>query len=359
MTDNTYPLFPIFAFLGFILPLIPLPWHLQALNSGTCCFILWSSLACLNQFVNSIVWAGNVLNPAPIWCEISIRIMMAASVGIPAASLCINRRLYYIASTQATSITAAEKRRAILIDSIICVLFPLIYVATQYIVQGHRFNIFEDIGCYPALYNTLLTFFVSSMWPLVLGLISAVYCVLSLRAFARRRAEFSQFLSSNTTLTMGHYFRLMALAMAEICATTPLSIFMIWLNATATPIGPWRSWEDTHFDYSRVEQIPGIIWRTNHILVIGMEFSLWVTPVCSFTFFAFFGFARESRRNYAVAWVWLKKRCGISSIRPPIAPKFQQYATDIHCRKISLFLTTDDSGIIRNLLKVLESIHHR
>jgi pheromone a factor receptor len=70
MYDVTYPLFPVFAFLGFVLSLIPLPWHLQAWNSGTCYFMIWTSLACLNQFVNSIVWAGNALNPAPWWCEI-------------------------------------------------------------------------------------------------------------------------------------------------------------------------------------------------------------------------------------------------------------------------------------------------
>lgn len=125
--DIAYPLFPIVAFLGFIVPLIPLTWHLQALNSGTCFFIMWSSLASLNQFVNSVVWHGNFLNPAPVWCEIcknqsysyspfytkhdnciAIRIIMGASVGIPAASLCINRRLYYIASSQSASITLAE-----------------------------------------------------------------------------------------------------------------------------------------------------------------------------------------------------------------------------------------------------------
>lgn len=46
----------------------------------------------------------------------------------------------------------------------------------EYVVQGHRFNILEDIGCYPALYNTLPTYFLSGMWPIVIGVISSVYC---------------------------------------------------------------------------------------------------------------------------------------------------------------------------------------
>ncbi|KAJ7088336.1 GPCR fungal pheromone mating factor, partial [Mycena epipterygia] len=126
---------------------------------------------------------------------------MGAALGLPAVSLCINRRLYHIASVRAVVITPAEKRRAVLIDLFICGLLPFLYVAVQYIMQGHRFNVFEDIGCYPDLYNSLPTYFISSMWPLLIGLISAVYCVLSLHAFSARRASFAQFLSAHAALT--------------------------------------------------------------------------------------------------------------------------------------------------------------
>jgi hypothetical protein len=46
----------------------------------------------------------------------------------------------------------------------------------EYVVSGHRFNIFEDIGCFPATYNTTLAYPLVYAWPLVIGLISAVYC---------------------------------------------------------------------------------------------------------------------------------------------------------------------------------------
>ncbi|CAK5271550.1 unnamed protein product [Mycena citricolor] len=65
----------------------------------------------------------NTLNVAPAWCEISIRIIMGASVGLPAASLCINRRLYNIAIVRSVVVTKAEKRRTVLIDSMICGVF--------------------------------------------------------------------------------------------------------------------------------------------------------------------------------------------------------------------------------------------
>ncbi|RDB18294.1 Pheromone B alpha 3 receptor [Hypsizygus marmoreus] len=312
--DPTYPLYPVFTFLGFLLVLIPLPWHLQSWNSGTCFYMMWASIACLNQFVNSVVWHGNALNTSPIWCEISIRIIMGASVGLPAASLCINRRLYSIASVRAVNVTRAEKSRAILIDSLICVLFPILYITWQYVIQGHRFNVLEDIGCYPALYNTLLAYFLSGMWPILIGLISMVYCILSLRCFVRQRIQFNQFLSANKSLTVSRYFRLMALSMTEIAFTTPLAIFAIVLNATASPVGPWRSWEDTHFRFSRVDQIPAVIWRSNHLVALELEFSRWVTPLCALIFFAFFGFADEAKKHYKLAFWAVVKPFGL---RPP------------------------------------------
>ena len=42
----------------------------------------------------------------------------------------------------------------------------------DYIVQGHRFDILEDVGCYPVVYNTLPAYFIYFMWPVVLGVIS-------------------------------------------------------------------------------------------------------------------------------------------------------------------------------------------
>ncbi|KAG6815391.1 hypothetical protein H0H93_009955, partial [Arthromyces matolae] len=136
--------------------------------------------------------------------------------------------------------------------------------------------------------------------------------LLSSRAFARRRLEFGQFMASNKSLTISRYFRLMALATTEIMLTTPLSIFSIWLNATATDISPWRGWADAHYDYSRVDLIPAIIWRAGPPSeVIGMELSRWLLPSCAIVFFGFFGFADEGKRNYQVAFWAVMKNFGV------------------------------------------------
>ncbi|KAF8630091.1 hypothetical protein AX17_005489 [Amanita inopinata Kibby_2008] len=279
--------------------------------------MLWTSIACLNQFVNSVVWAGNVINYAPWWCEISIRILMGASVGIPASSLCIVRRLYTISRVNAVAMSVSDKRRSIIVDSAICVLFPIIFIALQYVVQGHRFNIFEDIGCFPAIYNTLPAYFISMMWPLLIGIASAIYGGLTLYEFCRRRIQFHQFAHSHSSLTMSRYIRLIALAMTEMMFITPLAIVIIVLNATTTKIGPWISWENTHYAYSRVEQIPGFIWRSNQLLVVSMELTRWSAPFCAFVFFAFFGFAEEARKHYCMVFDTIKNKVGLGRRSPP------------------------------------------
>lgn len=124
--DPSYPLFPTLSFLGFVVSFIPLPWHIQAWNAGTCAFMIWTGTACLNEFVNSIVWRGHVLNLAPVWCDIckssdsyllclplinrssATKMMIGVSIGIPASTLCISRRLYSITAIQTVSVTRED-----------------------------------------------------------------------------------------------------------------------------------------------------------------------------------------------------------------------------------------------------------
>ena len=122
--------------------------------------------------------------------------------------------------------------------------------------------------------------------------------VLTIRAFVRRQIEFASILTAHPSITPWRYFRLMALAMTDLLLTMPLAIFAIWFNATSTPIQPWRSWDDTHFEYSRVMRYPALIWRRDPKLVASMEFTRWVVPVCALVFFAFFGLAEEATKNY-------------------------------------------------------------
>ncbi|KAE9396423.1 pheromone receptor [Gymnopus androsaceus JB14] len=309
-SDPTFPLYPTFAFLGFILCLIPLPWHWQAWNSGTCAFMIWVGVFCLILGTNSVIWADNAINIAPVWCDISSQIITAAGVGIPASTLCITRRLYRITSTQTVSITRDDKRRAIYEDVAIVLGLPILVLILHIIVQGHRFDIVEEYGCSPTTYNTLPAYFIFYMWPILIGLVSFVYSSLTLRSFYMRRIQFSQLLSSNNAINPSRYLRLMSLALIDIMCTVPIGIYLIYLELDGVGLQPWISWANTHFDFSHVVLVPSVIWRSDPSLVIGVQLNRWVPVACAFIFFALFGFAEEAQKNYRRAFWFFARRLG-------------------------------------------------
>lgn len=66
-----HPELPIFAFLTAALVLVPIPWHWRARNVATLAIIFWLFVVDVIYGVNTIIWAGNVRNPVPVWCDIS------------------------------------------------------------------------------------------------------------------------------------------------------------------------------------------------------------------------------------------------------------------------------------------------
>ncbi|THV00877.1 putative pheromone receptor [Dendrothele bispora CBS 962.96] len=302
-----------FAFLGFAMSMIPLPWHLEAWNTGTCLYMIWTGLSCLNFGINAIVWNKDAIVRAPVWCDISTRFLVGASVAIPAASLCINRRLYHISTANTVTITRAEKRRAIMVDLAIGVGIPILEMILQYIPQGHRFNIYEEVGCYPFTYNTWVAYVLVSSWPVAIGLVSIYYCVRSIIAFNQRRTQFKQLLSGNSNLNANRYWRLMSLAAVEILLTVPFGVYGMYVDATAVHVSPWISFADTHFGFSRIDSIPTIIWRATSLGEFSIEVTRWAPIMCAIIFFAFFGFADEARKNYKAMYGSVAKKLGVTT----------------------------------------------
>ena len=165
MSPPPNEVYTVFSFIGFVLCTIPLYWHLEgkrgstthviavlilkldrvAWNVGTCLYMTWTGLGCLFQCVNSIVWNKNMIDRAPVYCDIctsfsyalSLRsltlrhatathIQIALNVAVPASSLCINRQLYRAASMKTAGTTDIEKRRILICDLLIGVGIPVL-----------------------------------------------------------------------------------------------------------------------------------------------------------------------------------------------------------------------------------------
>ncbi|KAJ3973665.1 pheromone receptor [Lentinula raphanica] len=329
-SDPTFPLFSIFAFVGFVLTVIPLPWHFQAWNSGTCAFMLWVGSFCLVLFINSLIWADNALNTIPVWCDISSQILAGAGVGIPASTLCITRRLYRLTSTQTVSITRDDKMRAIYEDIAIAAGLPIFVLILHIIVQPHRFDIIEEYGCSIATYNTIPSYFLFYMWPVLLGSVSFIYSSLTLRTFYMRRIQFNQILSANTAINPSRYIRLMLLALIDIMCTIPLGIYVIYLELHGVPLQPWISWDDTHFDFGRVVLVPAVVWRSSSSSIATVQINRWLPVACAFVFFALFGFAEEAMKNYRRSFWYVAKLFGFH-------PRPGSQSNTVHQSKSGMF----------------------
>jgi pheromone a factor receptor len=157
--------FTVFTFVAFFLCLIKFPtqfhgtsqeespcsylnYYYSAWNVGTHLFLAWVGLLCLFLGINSIIWNHNTVNWAPVWCDISqssfffalsndftgvyhvtaTRFGVGVSIAVPATVLCINRRLYLLASPTTIIPSKADKNREVIIDLAIGIGLPIIVV---------------------------------------------------------------------------------------------------------------------------------------------------------------------------------------------------------------------------------------
>ncbi|KAF8332005.1 pheromone A receptor-domain-containing protein [Cantharellus anzutake] len=300
--------FQVFTSIAIVLILLPAPWHWSARNCGTLLYIGWTFLACVIYLVNSIIWNESVVDVAPVWCDITTKFTMGLGVAFPAVSLAINRRLYNIATMKHVVTSYKEKRKQTLIDLGIGLGIPCLVMAFHYIVQGHRFDIVEDIGCVPTTYMTPPAVFLLSIWPPTLGLISFVYASLSIRAFLKQRRNFSANVAYTSSMNASRYLRLIALAMTDIIFDVPLSIYVTYCN-TYQGLAPWISWADTHSDFNRVDQYPKVILQsTSRQAWNVLEMGRWAAPAAAWLFFLYFGLAGESLAAYRRSIAWIVKK---------------------------------------------------
>lgn len=179
--------------------------------------------------------------------------------------------------------------------------FHLLISSTDSIVQGHRYDILEQVGCLPTIYNTVPAYFIVYMWPITLGCISFFYSALILHHFFQRRAQFNTIVSG-ASITPNRYLRLIALACIELVCTIPISAFSMYLNTNGIPLEPYISWDNVHYGFEFVGQYPAEVWRAKSDGGTSVELMQWLYPVCAFLFFVLFGCGEEARRKYMVAF---------------------------------------------------------
>lgn len=198
---------------------------------GCSMYMLWTCFGCLILFINSVVWNNNVMNSAPVWCDMSNWVLSSGSQDnsnavLQAFIFSSGLALEFLHHRSASSIvftilqsyrrsllkrhrwtcsiwytkidpwpSGAEETRnyswhinwswnsmccngttwADFFNSVERTEYLVLTWLTEYIVQSYRFIIYEQVGCFPFSLNTPLEYFLILMWPVLIGCISLFY----------------------------------------------------------------------------------------------------------------------------------------------------------------------------------------
>ncbi|KAH9476601.1 Pheromone B beta 1 receptor [Psilocybe cubensis] len=300
-----HPELPVFAFITAFLVLTPLIWHWRSGNVAVIAISLWLFVVDIIYGVNTIVWAGNVNDPMPVWCDITSKIVVGASFALPLATVCICKHLEMVSSSRKVSYDIADRKRRMIFEGIMCFGIPLLFMALHYIVQGHRYDVFEDFGCQATVYISIPAIFIIWFPPLLFSVITLIYAALALNNFIRRRLTFAAHLqNSNSALTTNRYLRLIAMSLTEMAWGTSLTAYNLW-NNVSPGLRPWTTWADVHSNFSRVDPFPLSEvppWFTKTMMLFW-----WTMPASSIIFFVFFGFGEEALKEYRRIWGWIRR----------------------------------------------------
>jgi len=172
------------------------------------------------------------------------------------------------------------------------------------IVQGHRFDIYEDFGCSPAIYVSIPSIFILDIPPLVFSTLALIFCSLALINFARQRVAFSRMVkdSRNPGLSKARYVRLMLITLV-FGVWNALVISLTRSSAYRNGFLPWVSWDEVHADFwslsqYRLDDIPGDV-------LVWLYFSWLSVPFTSLIVFSFFSFGTDAARDYRACASWV------------------------------------------------------
>ncbi|KAL4077892.1 GPCR fungal pheromone mating factor [Scleroderma citrinum] len=295
---------PVCAFIAAFLVLVPLPWHWHARNVATLSMIVWLFVSNVVYAVNSIIWAGNVLDSAPIWCDVTTKLQMGANMGLPACCLCICIHLERISSVRQVRTSHSDRVWRMVFDAVICWGLPTLYMALHYIVQGHRFDIVEDFGCRPTVYVSIPAIFLIWIPPMAAALATIGFAAMALKNFFHRRLTFATHLqNSSTGLTTSRYLRLMAMSVVQMVWTVLVTSLDMWFSCQHG-LRPWISWQNVHSGFSQIAYFPTVLISRE---ALGWTYALWwAVPFSGLLFVAFFAFGEEAIKEYGKILRWTR-----------------------------------------------------
>ncbi|KAF7327355.1 STE3-domain-containing protein [Mycena kentingensis (nom. inval.)] len=276
-------LLPLISFLSIFLCGVPLVLNWRGANIPLLAILCWLLVSSMTRAVSAFLWNGNIDTQALVYCDITTKLQIGSDIALPASAFALALQVYRI--------TLQKSRLGAVIELPICVGFPVVIMALHTIVQGHRFDIYEDLGCQPAIYVSLPSVIILDLPPLIFAALALAMSALALINFTRARDAFSKLNRTKTRTFLNknqaHYIRLMALTFllgvwdATVIGLTRSSMYRAGLL-------PWTTWAEVHAEFLSFE---GARYRLADIPadLLGWIYFSWASvPVTCFFVFVFF-----------------------------------------------------------------------
>lgn len=172
----------VFDVVGSIILLTVLPTHIRIGNYGLAALTVWCLVFNITTATSALLYRHSdefsVFVVMPVhsvqWCDWALAFQSTAGIGQTGSILAIVLRLY-------AAVKGFPKlhRRPFLLEYwpeiVFTAVVPLAFQLLQYVVQVHRANIIEGIGCIQPTAITVGYVFVSGAWAPLLASAAAVY----------------------------------------------------------------------------------------------------------------------------------------------------------------------------------------
>ncbi|VDB86840.1 unnamed protein product [Peniophora sp. CBMAI 1063] len=311
MKDPTYPLVPILNVLAACLlsfTLISIVLREARSNRGVVMLCVWVLVQDTLMAIQSIVWRESWRIEMPVFCDISSHLWIGLTIGIPACSFVITRRLWL--AVRANPGSGRKKTHdGILVDYLLGLGLPLLSMSVYYLVQAARFQVIENYGPSTYIYPCWVAVILLQSWPIIFPILStSLYgwrIVTRLHRHRRTTRELKLLQYNGDQVQRTHYRRLFTLACIDTVLVLPLGI-VPFVPGVPTPAMStsgdefWPGW-NTIKEWWAPQAVSSDEWRISVAWSVNIYWNQLFGVLLSVVIFLLFGFTRDARERCGTA----------------------------------------------------------
>ncbi|KAI8459940.1 pheromone A receptor-domain-containing protein [Phakopsora pachyrhizi] len=277
-----------------VLAAVPSAWFMYHGQSAPASLGIWVSISNLVHGINSTVWRVDVVNRAPVWCDIASKIILIYSTGSACSCLCIAKFLAYALSPNAVNLSYDVRKWVNIRNYIFSFGFPIGMIPFHYLYSPNRFILVRTIGCEASYVVTWTSVFFFIIWAPIFGTITAVYTVyVAYKLYEQKSKGIFKKLKNSKVPTV----RLAWLCIVYTAIALPMLIYyaiVLLQNGgySALILSEIRS-QASKIEYSSIQSSPGVV---DSLSIIGGAI-----------YVAFFTFSQDLRKAYCKTFATIVK----------------------------------------------------